>query len=57
MRQHHFHIDLFSLAILFISLVCIGLAFISMLQEGTGVWVVLPPAALGVVAILGLEKK
>lgn len=57
MQRRHFEIDLFSLAMLFLSITCFVIALVGVVNRGTAVWVVLPPIALGVFAILTLEKK
>lgn len=57
MQRRHFEIDLFSLAMLFLSITCFIVALVGVVNRGTAVWVVLPPIALGIFAILTLEKK
>lgn len=55
-RTHGSRIDLFALAMLFVSIVLVVLALIGIALRDTNALVILPPLALGFKAILDLEK-
>lgn len=55
-RKSHAGIDLVSLAVLLVALVAIVLVLVGVAARGTTPLTLLPPIALGLVAILNLRK-
>lgn len=56
-KSKEFKVDLFAVAMLFVAISLITLALVGIAVRGSSPLFVLPPIALGVRAILDLEKK